>query len=192
LRFERAGRIRRERLQEHLDVGSARDAAFAQAQNLSGPAKARALFAGLETMKLDEETVFTFYGSVIDEIKAADPKDESGLTEKIEMAREFAEFRKRLSELSRSDNRKAAFELVRETLASETLAVAYKQRVASFKVRLLARDKDYDAAVRSIEELIALDPTSRFAGQMAAYARHLQTMREREEAAKAEDEDEDE
>ncbi len=59
-----------------------RDEAFAAAGKTKGVAKAKALVAALEDMKLGGELVTNFYGDITEQIKAADPKDETGFGKK--------------------------------------------------------------------------------------------------------------
>jgi len=60
-----------------------RDEALATAEKAEGVAKAKALLTALNVMKLDDKLVTNFYGDITDQIKTADPKDETGFGKKL-------------------------------------------------------------------------------------------------------------
>jgi thioredoxin-related protein len=97
-----------EKYVEHLNElrkGKAkRDEAFAAAEKLEGVAKAKALVAALDAIGLEEAAIANFYGPVVEQIKAADPKDETGYTKRAEAKKRVAGFQNQLQELAQKND----------------------------------------------------------------------------------------
>ena len=90
-----------EKYVEHLNElrgnKAKRDEAFAAAGKAEGLEKAKALVAALDAMKLEDAMVANFYGDIAEQIKAADPKDETGFGKKAAAKKRLTDFQNALA-----------------------------------------------------------------------------------------------
>ncbi len=181
-----------EKYVEHLDELRAkkttRDEAFAKAEKAEGVEKAKALVSALDAMGLGDAAVASFYNEVVDQIKAADPKDETGFVKKIEDKAKYAAFEKELGELMQAGNAEGAVALVDKTAKESGFEGSTLQKVVGIKGIILLREGKHAEAVAAIDAALEVAPDGEVAPQLKAM---------REQAAKAAekgdgDEDEEE
>jgi thioredoxin-related protein len=160
----------------HLDELRAkkavRDKGFADAAKAEGPAKAKALIAALDAMALEDAAVAEFYPDVVDQIKAADPKDETGFTKKIESKKKFAAYENELNGFAAKQDHEAALAFVEKSAAD--FEGEQKQQIVATKGMILSRLKKHDEAIKALDEAIAIAPDSRTAGQLARMKTQLE------------------
>ncbi|MCH7225907.1 thioredoxin family protein [Haloferula sp. A504] len=147
---------------EKISALTRRDEALAKARELEGPEKARALFEALESMKLRDEHIASFYGNLIEQIKEADPDDESGATRALGMRKKLSELFAELKPLGRASKMDEALALLDDALASGDFEGEIKQQVGYEKVRVLRAMKKNDAAIQAAEEAVAIAPDGKW------------------------------
>lgn len=153
-------------LEALLNNRKKRDAAFAEAEEKSGSAKALALFAGLqEVPKAD----WRFYKEIVETIKANDPEDVTGLNaaEKLEMA--LLELEKRLQFAMQNRQPARALELIDEFLEGQDLEGEKKQKLLATKLNILNATQNYEGMEMVIDQIIAIDPESNYAEQLSLF-----------------------
>lgn len=172
---------------EHLDelqaAKATRDQAFAAADKAEGPAKAKALVSALEAMDLADAAVAEFYPEVIDEIKAADPEDETGFAAKMAMKKKFAAYEKELNGFAAKQDHDGALAFVEKSAGD--FEGELKQQVVATKAMILAAQKKFDEAIKVLDEAKAIAPDSEMAAQFDGFKEQL-------EAAKNQPEEEEE
>ncbi|MCH7224900.1 thioredoxin family protein [Haloferula sp. A504] len=178
-------------LDELLEKRAVRDEALAKAKDLEGPEKAKVLVDALKAMSLEDEMIATFYGDLVEQIKAADPEDESGYVKGLEMKAKFAEFQKKLMSFGQKQDHEGALKLIEETLASGTFEGDTKQQVVFFKAMVLAQAEQFDEAVQAIDEAKAVAPESDTAARMDRIRGQLIQARDQAAAADEAPDDKD-
>lgn len=154
----------------HLDELRAkkdiRDKSFAQAAKSEGPAKAKALIAALDALELEDSAVASFYPDVVDQIKAADSKDETGYGKKLAAKAKLAEFKTELEGFATKQDMAGALAFVEKSAASGEFEDETKQQMIATKAMILARMQKFDDAIKAIEEAKAAAPESKTAGML--------------------------
>ncbi len=154
----------------HLDElrgrKTTRDEAFAKAEKTEGVEKAKALISALEAMELGEAAVASFYGEVVDQIKAADPEDETGFVKQIEDKGKYAAFEQELGKLMQAGDSEAGIALVEKTAKESGLEGSTLQKVLGIKGIILLREGKHDEAVTAIDEALEVAPDGEVAPQL--------------------------
>lgn len=166
-------------LNEFLARKVARDQALASAAKAEGAAKAKQLVAALQAMELEDDTVSRFYGDVIEQIKSADPKDESGFAKQAAIKEKLATFKGEATKLMRAKDVDGVVALVDRTLQENTFEVGVKQDVVMMKATCYVQAGKYDEAIKVCDEAIALAPDSKQAAMIGNYKGRLATMKEK-------------
>jgi thioredoxin-related protein len=156
---------------------TARDEAFATAEKSQGIEKAKALFAALEAMALEDGIVATFYGDVAGQITAADPTDETGFAAKASSKKRFTDFQNQLQGFGQKQDNEGALGLVDKTLKEGGLGKDETQQVMLIRAAILAEQKKFDEALKAADEAKAYNPEGRMAG-------YVDNFRKKVEAAK--------
>jgi len=166
----------------HLDELRARkdvrDKALAAAAGAEGPAKAKALVAALQAMELEDATVAAFYPEVIEQIKAADPKDETGFAKKQAQQTKLAEFERGLNGFGAKQDFEGALAYVDKAAAEGGFEGEGKLQVLATKAMILARLEKFDDALQAIAEAKAAAPDSESAGQLDGFRQQLEKAKE--------------
>lgn len=166
------------------------DKALAEAGKKEGEEKAKALIAVLDNLEMGEMAIAEFYGDVVSQIKAADPKDETGYAKKVDAAKKFAVFDKALRAFHEAEEPdwEAAMKMVEKTLEENTFEGEKKQMVLLAKVSILAVTNKFDEAIKVVDEARAAAPGSQLAKQMDGFKKRLEDAKN---APKEEDEKKD-
>jgi thioredoxin-related protein len=151
-----------------------RDEAFAKAEKAEGVDKAKALMAGLEAMGLDEGLVNNFYGKIAGEIKAADPKDETGFKKKEETKARFTAFQTQLQETAQGGDMDAALALVDKTLKEGGFAKEETLQIMMTRAMIFAQQKKFDEAIKAVDEAKAFAPDSPMMGGIDQFRARLE------------------
>ncbi len=166
----------------HLDELQAarikRDEGFAAAKTAEGVEKAKALAAALKSMSITDGQVATFYGAVVEQIKASDPEDASGYLKGLEQAKRIDAFRKKLNGLARKKDMEGAIKLVDATLAEGGFEAQETQNLMMTRAMICSNMKRYDDALESIDKALAANPEG-------ASNDRIKKMREQIAASKA-------
>ncbi len=136
---------------------AANDKALAEAAKGEGVAKAKALAAALKGTELPPASIANFYGSVIDDIKAADPKDEAGYFSGLSKQQKFDELQQKTGELMLAGKMKEAVQLIDAALGD--LEGEQKQAMLLMKAIFLQQTYKFTAALKALDEAVALGGT---------------------------------
>lgn len=182
-----------EKYVEHLDELRAkketRDKAFEEAGKAEGPAKAKALISALDAMKLEDETVSAFYGDVVEQIKAADPQDETGFAKKLAAKQKFAAFEQELSGFAQKQDHEGALAFVEKSIGD--FEGEQKQQIMATKAMIYAQSGKLDEAIKTIDEAKAVAPKSDLAARFGGFKKQLETAKAKAaEAPKEKDKEE--
>ena len=163
----------------HLDELRAkkevRDKAFADAAKAEGPAKAKALISALDAMELEDPVVASFYPEVVDQIKAADPKDETGFTKKMEEKQKFAKWESELQGFAQKNDMEGALAFVEKSAADFT--GESKQKILATKAGILAQQQKFDDSLKALAEAKAAAPDSEIAAQLDGFKERIEEMK---------------
>ena len=167
----------------------ANDKALAEAAKAEGVAKAKALVAALKATELPPASITNFYGSVIDDIKAADPKDEAGYFSGLGKQQRFDEMQQKVSGLMLAGKMKEAVEVIDAGLAD--LDGEQKQGMLLMKALFLQQTYKFAAALKAVDEAVAMGGTDEVKQQIGQLRTMIETGKEAfdqsvKEAAKGE------
>jgi len=139
----------------------ARDEAFAAAAKVEGVEKAKALAMVLESIELPEAMVDKFYGGVAEQIKAADPNDESGYQKGLKLKERIAEFRNQVNEKARARDMDGALKLSDDILAEGGFTPVQSQQLTMTRAMILASMQRYDDALQAVDKALEVAPESK-------------------------------
>jgi len=168
-----------------------RDEAFAAAGKAEGVEKAKKLVDALKEMDLEDATVTSFYGDVVKDIKAADPKDETGFTKQIEDKGKLAKFEEDLNAFAEKQDHEGALAFVDKTIKEGGFTGETKQEIMATKAMIYAHIKKYDEAIKAVDEAKAVAPDSELGKNIDGFKAKLQEMKANPNAQADEDEGEE-
>jgi thioredoxin-related protein len=157
---------------------AARDEAFAAAEKAEGLDKAKALIAALDAMNLSEAAVATFYGDVVERIKAADPDDATGFSKKAAAAGRLKAFQEELQGLAGKQDMDGALKLVDKTLAEGGFGTDETLQMLMTRAVILAQQEKITEALKAVDDAKAFAPDSPMIPGIEQFRKRL------EEAAK--------
>ena len=149
-----------EHLNELRGKKAKRDEAFAAAGKAEGVEKARALVAALDAMGLEDDVVANFYGEVAEQIKAADPKDESGFGKKAASKKRMADFQGALQELAGKQDMDGALALVDKTIKEGGFETEETLQLMMTRAVIFAQQNKFDDALKAVDAAKAFAPKS--------------------------------
>lgn len=147
-----------ENLKELRKNKTKRDESFAAAEKLEGVAKASALVTALDAMGLEEPAIANFYGPVIEQIKAADPKDETGYRKRAEIKKRLMDFQNELQELAAKQDMDGALALVDKTLKAGGFDEESTLQIMMTRAVIFAQQEKFDDALKVVDEAKAFAP----------------------------------
>lgn len=151
-----------------------RDESLAAAAKLEGVAKAKALVAALDAMKLDDAMVGNFYGDVVEQIKSSDPKDETGFA-KAATARENKEkFQQELQQALQGRDMDKALTLLDGAIQDGSGEKEELQQMMMLRASILAQQGKFDEALKGADEAKAAAPESRMAGAIDGFKKRVE------------------
>jgi len=154
-----------------------RDEAFALAAKAEGVEKAKQYVAALKAMGLEDEVVANFYGDIVEQIKKADPKDETGFAKQLEQKAKLAKFEEDLNGFAEKQDHEGALKFVEKTLAEGGFEGEAKQQVALTKAMILAHARKYDEAIQAVDAAKAIAPDSEIGQQTGMMKARLEEMK---------------
>jgi len=188
--YEEGGPVKYVEILDGLRAKKAkRDEAFAAAAKAEGVEQAKQYVAALKAMELEDATVNGFYGDIVEKIKKADPKDESGFVKQLEMKAKLAKFEEDLNGYAEKDDPEGALKFVEKTLAEGGFEGESKQQIALTKAMILAHQKKFDDAIKAVDAAKAIAPESELGKQTDMMKQQLEEMKKNPSGA---DEDEHE
>lgn len=153
-----------EKYVEHLNElrgrKAKRDEAFAVAGKAEGVEKAKALVTALAAMELEDDVVANFYGGVAEQIKAADPKDETGFGKKAAAKKRMMDFQQALEELAGKQDMDGALALVDKTIKEGGFETEDTLQVMMTRAVIFAQQNKFDEALKAVDEAKAFAPKS--------------------------------
>ena len=163
---------------KHLDElrakKAARDESFAAAAKASGVDKAKALVAALAAMGLENNMVQEFYGDVVGQIKASDPKDETGFAKAAAAKVRLAAFQSELGACAKKSDHDGALALVDKTLKEGGFGTEDTQQIMITRAMIFAQQKKFDEAFKAVDEAKAFAPDSELASGIAGIKARLE------------------
>ena len=141
----------------------ARDESFATAAKASGVEKAKALVAALNAMGLEEPMISNFYGDVVEQIKTADPKDETGFAKAAAVKVRLAAFQGELQGCAQKGDHDGALTLVDKILKEGGFSKDDTQQIMITRAMIFAQQKKSDEALKALDEAKAFAPDSQLA-----------------------------
>ena len=157
---------------------SKRDEAFAKAAKASGLEKAKVLIAALDAMKVDEKVAANFYGDIAAQIRAADPKDETGFAKKAESGKRIEEFQNSLQEFGAKRDHEGALALVDKTLKEGGFDTESTLQIMMTRSAIYASTGKFDEALKAVDEAKAFAPDSKMAPMIDQFRKRLEQGKE--------------
>lgn len=180
-----------ETLQKHK---ATRDEAFAGAAKAEGVEKAKKLVAALkalEALEIPEAAITSSYAEFVPQIKAADPKDETGFVKEIESKEKLVKFQMELNKFGETKDFEGALAYVNKVLKEDGFEGESKQQVTATKALIYLEIKKFDEAIKAIDEAKAIDPDSQIGQQMDGFKERLKQMKDSPEEEEGGEEPED-
>ncbi len=163
---------------KHLDElrakKAARDESFATAAKASGVDKAKALVAALAAMGLDDTMIANFYGDVAEQIKAADPKDETGFAKAAAAKVRLATYQSELGACAQKKDHDGALALVAKTLKEGGFSTEDTQQMMIIRGVIFEQQKKFDEASKALDDAKAFAPDSELAAGIAGIKTRLE------------------
>ncbi len=156
-----------------------RDKSFASAAKSSGVEKAKALVAALEAMGLEDQMISNFYGEVVKEIKAADPKDETGFAKTSAAKDRLAAVQGELMACGKKGDHAGALAVMEKAIKEGGFGIDDTQKMMVTRAMILSKMEKFDEAFKALEEARAAAPDSEM-------AKSMDSIKERIEGAKKE------
>ncbi len=156
-----------------------RDKSFAAAAKLDGVEKAKTLVTALAVMGLEDAMVSNFYGEVIEEIKAADPKDETGFAKATAMKDRLAAIQVELRAYGKKGDNAGALAVMEKAIKEGGFETEDTQKMMFTRAMIFSKMEKFDEAFKALEEAKAAAPDSEM-------AKSTDSIKERIESAKKE------
>lgn len=137
-----------------------RDEAFASAAKKEGLDKAKTLVAGLAAMGLEDNFVTGAYGDVVEQIKASDPKDETGFVKAAAMKARLAAFYNELMAFGQKKDHDGALGAVDKILKEGGFETEKTQEIMLIRAQIFVQQQKFDEAIKAVEEAKAFAPDS--------------------------------
>lgn len=165
-------------LEELLAKRAARDKAFSEAGGKEGVEKAKLLIAGLEGLQLDPAMISGNYAEIAEQIKKADPGDETGFAKNQAAQVRFAEFMAKLGESRQGKNLEGEIKAAEAALADPKISGELRQQVFGHHAASFAYAEKFDEAIKVLNRAIAEVPD----GKRTVELQNFRTMLERMKA----------
>jgi hypothetical protein len=120
-------------------------------------------------MKLQDLAVARCYPDVVDQIKAADPKDETGYGKKLVAKAKLVDFQTEFGGFLTKQDMAGALAFIEKSAASGDFEGETKLQVISSKIGVLFSMKKFDDAIKALEEAKAAAPESQGARNIDKY-----------------------
>lgn len=163
---------------KHLDElrarKTARDESFKTAEKANGIEKAKALVSALIAMELNDTIISSFYGDVVEQIKAADPKDETGFSKAAATKARIEKIQEDLAELAQKQDLDGALVLVDKTLKDGGLPSDETQELMATRGMIFSQQNKLDEAIKALDEAKAYAPESEIAAGFDGFKQRLE------------------
>lgn len=173
---------------KHLDELRAkkavRDESFATAAKASGVEKAKALVAALAALGLKDGLISNFYGDVAEQIKAADPKDETGFGMASAAQARLTAIQSELGVCARKSDHAGALAVMDKALKEGGFDTEETQKMMMTRAMIFGKLKKFDEAIKAMDEAKALAPDSERAAAIDGIKVRLEADKKAAETAK--------
>ncbi len=173
-----------EHLNELRQRRAARDEAFKKAESLEGVEKAKTLVGAIKAMELPDEMGASFYGDVIEQIKKADPKDETGYVKKQNQKAQLQEIGEKAMGFLRNQDFDGATAYLDKAVEEAGFEAEMKQEALAMKILILANQGKLGEAIKMLDEIMALAPDSELAEQLTGFRGRLEEAQKQQETQK--------
>jgi thioredoxin-related protein len=153
---------------------TARDEALANAANADGVEKAKLLAGAITSMSLNDGMITSFYGDVVEQIKASDPKDETGFGKAEALKARLAGIEQELAGFMRKKDTEGARGVLDNVLKEGGLPEGEVQKIMITRGILFAEEKKFDDALKALDEAKAVDPESRYGAAVEGIKQKIQ------------------
>ncbi len=154
-----------------------RDEALATASKTTGVEKAKALFALLKAVELDDAMVTTFFGPVGDQIKALDPKDETGFAKTGAEKARFEAFFNEVNSFATKRDLDGAMALVDKTIKEGGFGKEETQQIMMIRCTIFLQQKKPDEAIKAAEDAKAFLPDSKENTNIDGFIKQLEAAK---------------
>ncbi|RYD23916.1 MAG: thioredoxin family protein [Verrucomicrobiaceae bacterium] len=161
---------------------TARDEALASAAKSQGVEKAKLLAGAITSMGLTDGMVASFYGDVIEEIKASDPKDETGFGKSAALKVRIAGIKQELGGFMQKKDTAGALGVLDKALKDGGLPDGEVQQIMLTRGIIFAEEKKFDEAVKALDEAKAVDPESRYGAAVEGIKEKILQQKEKDAA----------
>ncbi len=161
------------------DQRTARDQAFAAAAKSQGVAKAKELVAALNAMGLTDGMIRNFYKDVIEQIKVADPKDETGFAKAAASKAREAAFQDELQSFAQKNDMDGALALVDKTLKQQDSSTEATQQMMMTRAMIFTQQKKFDEAMKAADEAKAFAPDSEMAAGIDRFKERIESEKKK-------------
>lgn len=145
-------------LDELLAKRSARDKAFAEAEAKAGVEKAKLLIAALEGLQLEPAMIATNYAETTEQIKKADPQDETGFAKNEGAQTSFTEFMTKLGESRQAKDLEGQIKAGEAALADSKITGELRQQVYGHMAASYAYSEKFDEGIAVLDRAITETP----------------------------------
>lgn len=167
---------------EHLNELRGRKVAFNEAVKKAGEAegvdKARILVDALKGLGLEDEQVAAFYGDIVEEIKQADPSDETGFAKNLEMKKRLDDFKQGLMKYGREKDHAGALAHVEKAIEDGGFDKETTQQIMVTRAVILMEMKKADEALAALDEAKEYDPESEMVRNIDMIKERITKMKE--------------
>lgn len=170
------------RLEELRAKKAARDQAFTEASKQEGLVKAKTLIAALKAMELSDAMVQNFYASVSEQIKAADPKDETGYAKEASVKARAAKFQADLQVFAEKEDMDGALGLIDQSLKAGGFDATMVQQIVMTRALIFAQQEKFDEALKAADEAKAAAPESEIATRIDEFKKQIEEAKKASEA----------
>lgn len=174
---------------EHLnklrETKTKRDEALASAETAKGVEKAKSLVAALEAMNLDEKAVMSFYGDIIEQIKAADPTDETGFGKKAATQKRLKNLEKGLQELAGKKDMDGAHKLVDDTIKEGGFETVETQQIMMTRAVIFAQQGKFEESLKAVDAAVAFAPDSPMVPGIGGFRKQIEGAMKKAEEKRA-------
>lgn len=167
-------------LDELQEKKAVRDAALEKAGKLEGVEKAKALVGVLEVIP---EGQAASYGNLAEQITANDPEDVTGFGAKLKREQAEQKLEEVIGAAMQAGKTGEALAAIDAHISEFKIEGVEKQQSLSIKFNILMQGKDFDAAGKVLDEVIAIDPESPMGKGAAGFKPRFEKMKAEAAAA---------
>jgi thioredoxin-related protein len=172
-----------EKYVEHLNElrlnKTKRDDSLAAAAKAEGVEKAKHLVAALDAVKVQPGLVSKFYGDVVEQIKAADPKDETGFTKKLNKQKRLGEIQEKLEERASEGDMDGALEVIDKALEEGGFETENTLELMMTRAVIFAQQEKFDEALKAVDQAKAFAPDSPMMENIENFRKRLESMKDK-------------